>query len=203
MAWNTRFRQFVWVVAFAILGASPVYASPVFYHAILDGPSESPANASPGIGSADVTFDGVAHTLAVSFSFSGLTGTTTASHIHCCTALPGAGTAGVATQTPFFVGFPIGVTSGAYSNTFDLMLASSWNPAFITAHGGTPASAEAALGAGLIAGEAYLNIHSTVFGGGEIRGFLAPIPEPETYAMLLAGLGLLGFMARRRRQNAE
>jgi hypothetical protein len=28
---------------------------------------------------------------------------------------------------------------------------------------------------------------------------LAPVPEPETYAMLLAGLGLLGFMARRRK----
>lgn len=30
----------------------------------------------------------------------------------------------------------------------------------------------------------------------------AAIPEPETYAMLLAGLGLLGFMARRRKQKA-
>ena len=29
----------------------------------------------------------------------------------------------------------------------------------------------------------------------------APVPEPETYAMLLAGLGLLGFMARRRKQK--
>lgn len=28
---------------------------------------------------------------------------------------------------------------------------------------------------------------------------LAPVPEPETYAMLLAGLGLLGFVARRRK----
>jgi hypothetical protein len=27
------------------------------------------------------------------------------------------------------------------------------------------------------------------------------VPEPETYAMLLAGLGLLGFMARRRKQK--
>lgn len=29
-----------------------------------------------------------------------------------------------------------------------------------------------------------------------------PVPEPETYAMLLAGLGLLGVMARRRKQQA-
>jgi hypothetical protein len=28
-----------------------------------------------------------------------------------------------------------------------------------------------------------------------------PIPEPETYAMLLAGLGLLGVVARRRKQQ--
>jgi len=30
----------------------------------------------------------------------------------------------------------------------------------------------------------------------------APVPEPETYAMLLAGLGLMGFVARRRRRNS-
>ena len=29
----------------------------------------------------------------------------------------------------------------------------------------------------------------------------APIPEPETYALLLAGLGLLGFLGRRRKQK--
>lgn len=31
--------------------------------------------------------------------------------------------------------------------------------------------------------------------------FLAPIPEPETYALMLAGLGALGFVARRRRRT--
>ncbi|MDO9011164.1 MAG: FxDxF family PEP-CTERM protein [Gallionella sp.] len=30
---------------------------------------------------------------------------------------------------------------------------------------------------------------------------VSPIPEPETYAMLLAGLGLVGFMARRRKES--
>jgi hypothetical protein len=35
-----------------------------------------------------------------------------------------------------------------------------------------------------------------------LHGDIAPVPEPETYAMLLAGLALLGFAARRRKQNA-
>lgn len=30
---------------------------------------------------------------------------------------------------------------------------------------------------------------------------VSPVPEPETYAMLLAGLGLVGFMVRRRKEN--
>jgi hypothetical protein len=31
--------------------------------------------------------------------------------------------------------------------------------------------------------------------------YLQPIPEPETYAMMLAGLGLIGFVANRRRRK--
>jgi len=31
---------------------------------------------------------------------------------------------------------------------------------------------------------------------------MAPVPEPKTYAMLLAGLGLVGFMARRKAMRA-
>lgn len=31
---------------------------------------------------------------------------------------------------------------------------------------------------------------------------IAPVPEPQTYAMMLGGLGLVGWMARRKRKAA-
>ena len=36
-------------------------------------------------------------------------------------------------------------------------------------------------------------------GGGAFNFGVSPIPEPETYALMLAGLGMVGFMARRRK----
>jgi MYXO-CTERM domain-containing protein len=150
-----------------------------------------------------VVYDSVAHTLNVHVTFSGLQGTTTASHIHSATAVPLSGTAGVATTTPTFAGFPLGVTSGTYDNTLDLTLASSYNPSFVSANGGTTATAEAALAAGLAAEKAYLNIHTNVVPGGEIRGFLIAqpgLPEPSTPTLAgLGALGLLGYGWRRRR----
>ncbi|MYN46670.1 PEPxxWA-CTERM sorting domain-containing protein [Pseudoduganella sp. FT93W] len=35
------------------------------------------------------------------------------------------------------------------------------------------------------------------------HSYIAAVPEPETYAMLLTGLGLVGFASRRRRQSNE
>lgn len=167
------------------------------YEAFLDGPSEAPPNASPGTGYATLLIDTTAHTFSLDVMFSGLIGNTTASHIHGPTAVPGTGTAGVATTTPTFPGFPLGVTSGSYSRTFDMTLTSTWNPTFVTNNGGTAAGAEAAFVSAVSAGKAYLNIHSSVFPGGEIRGFFHPVPEPSSWAM--AALGGIGLMMVRRR----
>jgi hypothetical protein len=182
--------------------ALPALAHDVIYIASLSGPNEAPPNASPGTGSAKFTINEDTFTMRMEASFSGLLGNSTNAHIHCCTTTPGAGTAGVATPLPSFPAFPSGVKEGTYDRTFDMTLPSSWNGAFITANGGTTGTAFSALLAGIGSGRAYLNLHSTSFGGGEIRGFLQPVPEPETYALMLAGLGLVGATAWRKRQAA-
>jgi hypothetical protein len=87
------------------------------------------------------------------------------------------------------------VTSGSFSIVLDLSLASSYNPAFVTANGSI-AAANAALVAGLASGNAYLNVHTTQFPGGELRANLVPLPEPGSWALM--GAALIGIGALRR-----
>jgi hypothetical protein len=175
------------LIVMVFFGASN-FSNGQVYYVNFSGAAEVPSNNSTGTGKATITIDLVANTMRVQADFSGLLAGVTASHIHAATAVAGTGTAGVATSVPTFTGFPSGVTSGTYDHTFDMLLSSSYNPAYITANGGTPASAWAALRAAIAAGKAYHNIHSSLFPGGEIRGFLIPCPTinvsiPDAFAL--------------------
>ena len=191
-------RTFATALVLVFLTCAATQASILTYGSPLTGSAESPPTGSPGTGSVSVVIDTTANTLFISASFAGLEAGSTASHIHCCTTSTGTGNANVATQIPTFTNMPLGVTSGSFTQTLDLTQASSYNPAFITANGGTATTAEAALLSGIAAGDSYYNIHTTMFPSGEIRGYLTPtaIPEPGTWVFTAAVL--LGIALRRR-----
>ena len=91
--------------------------------------------------------------------------------------------------------------------------ATLFNSAAVAVYAGTPntpvvgSSFQNLTPFSLAAGSYDLHIGGNVLAGGFYSGKLAlnstamPIPEPETYAMILAGLGLMGFVARRRKQK--
>lgn len=161
-------------VALSGLLISPVMAAPVVFTGTLAGGSEVPPVTTPGTGTVTITYDPVTHGLTHDVNFSGLLGTVTAAHIHCCAAGPGVGS-GVATQTPTLPGFPNAVSAGSYTNTFDMSLPTSYNAAFVTAQGGVT-QAEVALIDGMGRGGAYYNIHTTSSPGGEVRADLFEKP---------------------------
>lgn len=163
----------------------------------MSGASAVPPNLSPASGLAVVTIDPDRLTMRVEVWYAGLTSNATSAHLHCC-SVPGV-SAIVAIQSPWFLDFPLGVPSGSYDRTFDLTAPSIWNPAFLTARGGSIAIAIGSLIAGLDAGQAYVDVHDVIFPGGEIRALLIPVPEPRMEGALV--VGLFAAAARRRRRS--
>ena len=185
------------IVITALLLSAPVaHATPMTFGGNLSGANEIPLVSSPATGHVTVMLDPTAQTIGINATFSGLTSNDTAAHIHCCAPL---GTnVGVATTLPAFMGFPLGVTSGTFDHTFSLTDSTFYNPAFVTANGGTIAGAEAALEAGIETDMSYFNIHTVSFPGGEIRTQLSPVPEPASLVLFGSAFVAFGLMRRRR-----
>lgn len=196
-----KFLLLAWLVMTTFVVSPRANGHEEIFNAVLNGASEDPSNGSSGSGFTTITLDLDLFTMRVQADFTNLQGVTTAAHIHAPTLEPFMGNADVATQMPSFSGFPSGVYSGTYDHTFDLADASSYNPDFISAHGGTVSGASNALIFALQDGKAYLNIHTSSFPGGEIRGFLVQVPEPGTTALLVVGAGALLWGWRRHRPH--
>jgi len=191
---KTGFLVYV-VVAFATLVAPSATQAALFKAAaVISGPNNPPPNAFPGIGFTSFDIDDTAHTMRIQVTFSGLQSNSTNSHAHAPTAVAGTGTAGVAVGlfpagNPY--GFPIGVTSGTFDFTLNTALDATWSNGYRTASGGTALLAEAAFIQAIKDGKAYYNIHTVNNPGGEIGGFLSPVPEPSS--VILMGSGLLAM----------
>jgi hypothetical protein len=143
-------------------------------YATMNGANEVPFNSSGGGGTCTVTLDDVTGAVSVTGSFTGLTSTATAAHIH--------GLAGPGVNAGIIVGLTeTGGTSGSVGG------------------GGTLTPGEIT---GMLNGLTYINIHTTSNPGGEIRGqVLAAVPAlPWSYAVVLAVLALVGgaFVLTRR-----
>ena len=140
--YTSRHSFLVFSLFFLILNF-PVKATVYPIHNTFSGAQEVPANASPGRGTIVGTYDDVSNTISYTIIFSGLLSPTVAGHFHA-PAPPGVN----APVIIGYAGFPLGVTSGQYSNTHvitDLqetqLFSSLW----------------------------YSNIHTSLFPGGEIR----------------------------------
>jgi hypothetical protein len=188
-------RQLAFALLCTGLVATQATASIIVYTDVMSGANETPSNGSPAAGTAVVTVNTVANTLAVNITWSGLTAAASAAHIHCCAG------PGVAAPVALpFNAFPA-ATSGTYNNggvAFDLTNAATYTSGFLTMGGGTAAGAETLLLNSLASGMTYTNIHDSNFPGGEIRGQLAATPEPATLTLVAGLLGLISVVRGRR-----
>lgn len=170
--------------ALSVVGASASAQVVTIGPFALAGTQEVPANASPAIGSGTLNLNITTGDFTLDYSFSGLTGTVTVAHFH--RALPGVNG-----------GVVYWLAASGAPNSLPTTLMSPSLPTGVTSHG--PASGVGVFSPTLIgdalAGRLYMNVHTTAFGGGEIRGQVVPTPG----ALALIGLG--GLVATRRRRN--
>lgn len=172
-------KRGLWVLILTFAGlavlASPASAVIINFTATLSGAQEVPPTPSPATGSAIVTLDTDTNLLSwnITFTAESLLGTTTASHFH--------GPAPAGMNAPVIVN--INLTPGFGSPQIGSATISAEHEAFFLAE------------------LTYINIHTTTFPGGEIRGQVLMVPEPTSMLLFASGLLPILFAGRRRRSR--
>ncbi len=159
-----RIRHSLLAALLALAAASTAFAQTT-YTTVMTGGNEVPPVATPATGTATVVLDAAQTQLSITCAFQNLLGTYSNSHIH------GPATPGVNAGVRWgFTGAPAGwVFSNAnHDGTLTNFLVTS----------GITATDVANLNNGLT----YVNLHSSLWPGGEIRGQLglAPVPTAKT-----------------------
>ena len=137
-------------------------------------------------------------TYSFSMSVFGLTGAATAFHIHGAATTAENAPSRVSLHLPPFVSFNMGSTLLVGGSGVAAPVLFAATPATVT-NAGHPAMSFLDM---LRGGLAYVNVHTAANPAGAVRGQLievSVVPEPSTYALLLAGIGMMGMLARRRR----
>lgn len=181
-------------IAALSLGLAAPAAAATTFSTTMQGINENPPVVSDGIGLGELVLADDMNSFSVTINYSGLSSTAVAGHVHCCSP--------IGSNASVAIGFTVpGGVAGTIMGTYNLLDMGIYNGAFLSASGGTAAGARAAFLTGLGSGLAYLNIHTAANPGGEIRGQLAVVPEPTTWAMMFIGFGMLGVAMRYRRRS--
>lgn len=165
-------KTLIGLAASTLLATAPAHAVINSFVAFLSGANEVGAGDPDGFGIASVIIDSSVNSVSWSFLANNIVTPLSGSHIHN-------GPAGV--NGPVIVDFSA-TLSGSGLIDADLAMINPANAASF-----------------------YVNLHNSAFPGGAIRGqlqFVGSVPEPATYGLMLAGIGAVGMLVRRRRQNA-
>jgi hypothetical protein len=167
-----------------LASASAVSSAVVWdFSAAMSGLQEVPPNSSPAFGSAAFRVDDVTWTITGLMTTQALTSQTTMAHIH---------------EAPPGVNGP--VRFDILANTTQTFTNGNVVTRVISGVlGGTQTEREALLAA-MMAGNTYVNVHTTNFPAGEIRGQLCMAPVPEPGSMAAIGVGLSAMLLRRKRK---
>ena len=180
-----------------LLGATSANAVVYTFNATLNSANEvSPVSASIATGLATLSYDTADNTYDFSMSVFGLSGGSSGKaangfHIHGAATTSQNGPVRVFLDAAPFLALNAGSTLLVGGNNVAA-------PVFVTGNGSYPVMSFIDM---LRGGLTYVNVHTTLNSGGAVRGQLievTAVPEPSTYAMLLAGIAALGFVARRR-----